>query len=187
MGKERDKLLDHDYDGITEYDNPLPPWWLYLFYISIAWAVVYMVFYHFGNWGSGSDKEYAEEMKLYAGVTKKTPDQDFSKFTALSDEASLTEGKDVFTKNCVSCHAADGGGGIGPNLCDDYWIHGGSFGNIVKTITIGVPQKGMLTWKGILNESQILKVASYIETFKGTTPAVPKAPQGILEKLRVNN
>jgi len=186
MAKERDKLTGHAFDGIEEYDNPLPPWWLYLFYITLAWAVIYFAFYHITGMGANQTQEYATEMKAFAGSSGSAGAENYDKLSALKDDINISEGKDIFIKNCVACHASDGGGGIGPNLCDDYWIHGSSFGNVVKTITIGVPQKGMITWKGVLNKEQIMKVASYIMTFRGTTPVNPKAPQGIMEPSEGN-
>ncbi len=187
MAKPTDELMDHSYDGIKEFNNPLPKWWLYLFLICILWAVLYMFYYHFAGMGDSQSAEYAKEMKaheemLLAKNASGTADMILTKadLTVLTDKGSLEAGKEVFMKNCVSCHGKFGEGNVGPNLTDDYWIHGGTFENIATTIMNGVPEKGMITWKALLKKAEILKVASYIKTLKGTNPPNPKAPQGVL-------
>lgn len=182
--KVKDELLDHDYDGIQELDNELPPWWLWLFYITIIWAVVYMIYFHVLGTGPSSAEEYRAEIQAAqmkysqpsggetAGVTA---DQNI---VALTDEQSLAEGKAIFDKNCVPCHGPDGGGTVGPNLTDDYWIHGGSMKDMVKTITNGVPAKGMIAWGPILKPDEIVTVASYVRSLHGTNPPTGKAPEG---------
>ena len=282
MVKKDDNLLDHDYDGIQELDNDLPPWWVWLFYITIGIAVVYMLHYHVLGTGDLQVTEYYKEYdpdwvapddqgpkkaglfyespyltsrrditprmlkeKLIleqieaerlaeleralakaegrdvGGVTlseiafdelirqamKKAAPEDLEKLqtafpdifaslsdagtdagsaqtaggpqiVALTDVASLEAGNAIFQKNCASCHAADGRGGIGPNFTDDYWIHGAGMNNMVRTINVGVPAKGMIAWQPILSEKEILQVASFILTLHGTEPPNPKKPQG---------
>ena len=265
--KQKDILLDHDYDGIKELDNDLPPWWLYMFYLSIVFSVVYLLYFHVLGWGDLSAVEYEKEMnpnyvavekgstsliptyhspyynpagdvtpkirKLFdsyigpkvgfdalvkeamvrgtedqreslkktfpelwaevsaggvpAAAAKSAPAKEAAaptakdtgkKLKALTDAASLAKGKDIFQKNCVSCHGAQGQGGIGPNLTDDYWLHGAGINNVAHTITVGVPAKGMISWRGVLTDEQILQVASYVLTLHGTNPPNPKEPQG---------
>ena len=281
MTDEKDVLMDHDYDGIQELDNDLPPWWLWLFYITIAWAVIYMIHYHVLRTGDSQITEYHKEMdpnwtpaqdarqagsglfyhspfynskgdmtprlrqerklaelkaaeekaklaaadkgeesatgsaditslsfdellkaamrkadpanleklqtafpEIYASLDQKPAEGAGSskpaepKIEALTDAASLGEGKAIYTKNCASCHGNEGQGGIGPNFTDDYWLHGAGMNNVVHTINNGVPAKGMISWKPILKEDEILKVASYILSLHGTNPPNPKKPQG---------
>lgn len=258
MAREKDKLTDHEYDGIRELDNDLPPWWVYLFYFSIVFAVVYMLHYHvFGtgdlmvaeynkefnpNWEAPegpnaglfamyqspyknpkdevtpyvknqfasyvgpevssdgliieamtrADEGTLEKLKtsfpdlykqlLEGGValTPKSsgPKEAVEQIEALTDGASIAAGKDIFVKNCVSCHGTAGEGGIGPNLTDDFWIHGNTVSDVAHTIKVGVPAKGMITWRGVLSPEQIQQAASYIMTLHGTSPANAKAPQG---------
>ena len=181
--REEDVMLDHEYDGIRELDNVLPPWWLWLFYITIFIGVIYYVRYHFiGDWSSA--KEYTEEMQVakadVAEYLKKTGG-DINENTAklMNDAAALENGKKVFEKECAACHRPDGGGVIGPNLTDDKWIHGGDIKSVFKTIKYGVPEKGMLTWDGKLSPKQIQDVASYILVkLKGTNPPNPKVYPG---------
>ncbi len=186
MAQYEDKLLDHAYDGIEEYNNPLPPWWVYLFVITIIWGGLYMFYFHIADVGPGSTDEYTTEVRDYqtkfastiaaeAGVNWNTPN-----FEIVSDKAQLAMAKDLFAKNCVACHLAQGQGAIGPNLTDKYWIHGGGINNIAKTIALGVPEKGMITWKNSLKKTEILALASYIISLQGTSPPNPKPPQGDL-------
>jgi len=281
MAIKDEKLMNHEYDGIQELDNDMPSWWLWLFYISIFWSVIYMLHYHVlgtgdlqiaeyqkefdANWtaeqdgrqtGSGltyhspfynsagdvtpreererilADLREAELIAKRAGIitegksaavldvstlsfdellkaamTKAEP-EDLEKlkntfpeiyanhsedpgatsaedtpiaainYEALTDAASLEAGKNIFLKNCASCHGNLGEGGIGPNMTDDYWIHGAGMGNFVNIINVGVPAKGMISWKPILNEKEILQVSSYILTLHGTNPPKGKKPQG---------
>ncbi|MDX2283134.1 MAG: cbb3-type cytochrome c oxidase N-terminal domain-containing protein [Bacteroidia bacterium] len=180
--KEADIDLGHDYDGIRELDNSLPPWWKWGFYITIGYAAIYLVVFHLtGDWSS--KQEYDDEVAL-AEVQKqeylKTAANlvDESSVTMLSDAAALASGKEIYTANCAVCHGAEGQGGIGPNMTDAYWIHGGSVGKVFATIKYGVPAKGMIPWEGTLKPQQIQQVASYILSLQGTNPPNPKAPEG---------
>lgn len=290
MSGNADKMMHHDYDGIKELDNNMPPWWLWLFYITIIWAVGYMLYYHVFGWGDLQIAEYNKEIdpnwtavaeqtsrragffyrspfysreeewtprlererfeaeqlalaqearrkealaraeqsaepgvplgqlsfedlileamrkagpedleklqnafpQIYAALADEGKDVQpkevsagsvASSYTALTDEASLAAGKSIFQKNCVSCHGNAGQGGIGPNLTDDYWIHGAGIDNVVHIVKVGVPAKGMIAWQPILSEQEILQVSSYILTLRGTNPPNAKAPQG--EKVDV--
>lgn len=181
MAKVKDELLDHDYDGIKEFDNDLPPWWLWLFYICIFFAVVYMVHYHVAYTGKLQDEEYQDQM-AEAEVQKAAYREKYGTIAALfsTDAKVIAEGKSIYEVNCVACHGIDGGGTVGPNLTDKYWIHGNTAEQIVHVINKGVPEKGMIPWEKTLKQEQVIAVASYIKTLEGTTPATPKEPQGDL-------
>lgn len=181
--KEGDLLMDHDYDGIKELDNNLPPWWVYLFYICVVFGVVYFARYEmFG--GDDQETELKKEMaqaKIDVDEYLKTaPDlMDEKTVVLLTDPESLAAGKEIFTMNCAACHRADGGGQIGPNLTDDHWILGGGIKELFHTINNGGRDgKGMIAWKGTLKPKEIQKVASYILSLKGTNPKDPKEPEG---------
>jgi len=258
MGKVTNKLIDHDYDGIQEYDNDLPGWWKALFLITVIISIIYVPYYHFV--GDLQDVEYQKEMGTYveasagrsplssyaspwasdgeitpalraemekildapfneqlmramakanpeqlaklkeafpdeiaayasgemstpAAAAESTPAEDMTTpaLAVLTDEASLAAGKQVWDTQCFTCHLNDGGGSIGPNMTDNYWIHGGDLADIVHIIKVGVPAKGMIPWESTLTPDQINQVASYIKVkLVGTTPAVAKAPQGDL-------
>ena len=176
-------LLDHDYDGIKELDNNLPPWWIYLFYACIAFAAIYLV--RFEIMGADDQemelkKEMAQAKIEVAEYMKTAPDlMDEKTVTLLTDAPSLAEGKTIFTTNCAACHRADAGGQIGPNLTDDLWILGGGIKNIFHTLVNGGRDgKGMISWKGTLKPKEMQKVASYIISLKGSNPKDPKAPEG---------
>lgn len=181
--EEGELILDHDYDGIKELDNSLPPWWLYSFYASIVFAAIYLVNFHFLGNNSQFD-EYAEEYKQaeisIAEYKKNAKDLvDINTVTLLTDAADLSSGRAIFEQNCVVCHMADGGGGIGPNLTDNHWILGGGIKNVFNTITQGGRDgKGMIAWKQNFRPSEIAQVASYVLSMQGTAPANPKAAEG---------
>lgn len=183
LEEEHEIILDHNYDGIKELDNNLPPWWLYGFYATIIFGAVYLLKYHVFN----GDNQYTELETEYAEARiaieeyKKTAKDlvDFNTVELLTDISDLNQGKNIFETNCVACHKADGGGGIGPNLTDKYWILGGGIKNVFKTVSEGGRDgKGMIAWKQSLKPSQIAQVSSYLLQFQGTTPADPKAPEG---------
>jgi cytochrome c oxidase cbb3-type subunit 3 len=183
VAKEKDILLDHDYDGIKELDNNLPPWWKYGFYFTIIFAFFYLLIYHVSGVGKLQGEEYKDEL-LFAQKQKEermkagAENVNEENVVALTDAEPVTKGKETFQKLCIACHRADGGGQVGPNLTDEYWLHGGGIKNIFKTITYGVPGKGMLSWQSQLSPKQIQQVASYVLTLKGTNPPGPKEPQG---------
>jgi cytochrome c oxidase cbb3-type subunit 3 len=186
--KEEDVLMDHEYDGIHELDNNLPPWWLYGFYFSIVFGVVYVINYHFTDNGKLQIEEYVAEMEAaeeakaaFVATQENTVDE--SNVELLTDASDLAAGGKTFKLYCAPCHGENGGsmpGGVGPNLTDDYWIHGGSVTDIFKTIKYGVPEKGMVSWQAQLNPTQIQQVSSYIKSLKGTNPENAKEPQGDL-------
>lgn len=178
---EHDVMLDHDYDGIRELDNDLPPWWKYGFYITIMWAVAYMFYYHAAG-GASSSEEYVSEMQQakievedYMRKNASNVDENNVK---LSEDMGIAEGKTLFMANCKACHGEFGEGGVGPNLTDAYWLHGGSLSEIFKSVKYGWPNKGMKSWQTDLTPVQMKDVASYIMTLQGTKPANAKEPQG---------
>lgn len=177
--------LGHDYDGIRELDNRLPPWWLYGFYLCILFAVIYLYRFHVAHSAPLSKEEYQISMNEAAAAKeeylKKSANKvDENTVTYLSDAASLDAGKKIFTTICMACHLADGGGSVGPNLTDRYWIHGGGIKDIFKTIKYGWPEKGMKSWKDDYSPVQIAQIASYVKSLQGTKPAKAKEPQGVL-------
>lgn len=183
--QEHQILLDHNYDGIKELDNNLPPWWKYGFYFTIVFAFVYLIIYHLIGVGDLQTEEYDKEMaqaaiENEAFMASQANLVDESNLVALTEPARLESGKAVFVANCVVCHGPDGGGVVGPNLTDDYWKNGGGIKNVFNTIKVGVPEKGMISWETILTPAQRLEVASYILSLGGTNPANAKAPEGDL-------
>lgn len=183
LDNEDQLLLDHDYDGIKELDNNLPPWWVYLFYACIIFGVVYMVRFEVlgaDNQEMELKKEVAQAKIDIAEYMKTAPDMmDEKTVTLLTDPADLAAGKEIFTTNCAACHRADAGGQIGPNLTDDKWILGGGIKNVFHTLVNGGRDgKGMISWKGTLKPKEMQKVASYILSLKGSNPPDPKAPEG---------
>lgn len=219
MSEHQGNLLDHEYDGIQELDNQLPRWWLYLFYVTIVWGVLYMLYYHVLGIGYSSADEYREEMDpsyvrvseadykilgvidayhspFYSPKQEITPmslamgsgekfvletrETDTNTYVALTEAADLEAGAAIFTTNCATCHGKLGEGGIGPNLTDDYWIHGAGVNNIAKSIKYGYPAKGMIAWRGFLKEKQIMQAVSYVMKLHGTNPPNAKPPQGDL-------
>ena len=183
--KEADIDLGHEYDGIRELDNSLPPWWLWLFYGTIIWAAVYLWYYHVSDKGPSQEQEYIAAMEMgEAEKAKFLASQadaiDEKTVTLLTAQADLAEGKEIYTANCMVCHGANGEGTVGPNFTDKYWIHGGSINDLFTTIKYGVPEKGMISWKSQLRPGAMQKVASYILSMQGTNPPNQKAPQGDL-------
>tara|TARA_R110002072_G_scaffold53572_7_gene141305 strand:+ start:7141 stop:8025 length:885 start_codon:yes stop_codon:yes gene_type:complete len=183
MEEEGEIILDHNYDGIKELDNNLPPWWIYGFYASIVFAAVYLLRYHIFNGPTQIDELETElaDARIAIDAYKKTAKDlvDINTVTQLTEAADLSAGKIIFETNCVACHMADGGGGIGPNLTDKNWISGGGIKNVFKTVSEGGRSgKGMIAWKALLKPLEMAQVSSYLLTFEGTTAANPKAPEG---------
>ncbi|MCB0595782.1 MAG: c-type cytochrome [Lewinellaceae bacterium] len=185
--KEEDILFDHEYDGIRELDNVLPPWWVAMFYVTIAFGVVYYTYYHFAGAGPSSTEEYKMEMEraekaVQAYLATQSNRVDETNAELLTDEQSIAAGKAIYEGKgtCFTCHGMQGEGGIGPNMTDPYWIHGGGIKDLFKTIKYGVPEKGMISWKDQLAPAEMQQVASYILSLQGTNPPNPKEPQGEL-------
>ena len=183
--KEADILLDHNYDGIRELDNHLPPWWKWLFYLTMVWSIIYLLAYHVFDVLPSSDQEYNNEIMraeaaLEARRATMTDLFDETNVEITTDATALENGASIFTRQCAVCHQPDGGGNVGPNLTDEYWIHGGDIKDLFTVIKYGVPEKGMISWESQLGPGDMRDVASYILTLQGTTPANPKAPEGEL-------
>jgi cytochrome c oxidase cbb3-type subunit 3 len=181
--EEHEIVLDHNYDGIRELDNKLPPWWLYGFYLTILFAAIYLVRFHvFDDYTQKEEyeQEVAEAKAAIEEYKKNNKDLiDLESVQFVTNESDLSAGKKVYTTNCVACHKADGGGGIGPNLTDKHWILGGGIKNVYKTISKGGRSgKGMVAWENQLSAEEMQQVASYVLTLQGTEAAQPKEPQG---------
>ncbi|WP_108801899.1 cbb3-type cytochrome c oxidase N-terminal domain-containing protein [Aquimarina sp. Aq107] len=183
VSEEDEIILDHNYDGIKELDNNLPPWWVYGFYATILFGVIYLVRFHvFDDYNQIEEyeTEVAEALVAIEAYKKTAKDLvDINTVVLLTEAADISAGKAIFTTNCVACHKADGGGGIGPNLTDPNWILGGGIKNVFRTISEGGRDgKGMVAWKQTLKPAEMAQVASYVITLGGTTPAEPKEAQG---------
>lgn len=182
--REQDIMLDHDYDGIKELDNSLPPWWKYGFYLTIITAIIYLWYYHAGGNGPSSYDEYVTEVQkgeqekaAYLAQSANNVDENT---VTMVDAAGIDAGKSIFQSTCSACHAKDGGGGVGPNLTDEYWLHGGGLKDVFKSIKYGWADKGMKSWKDDFSPKQIAQLASYVRSLKGTKPLTPKDKQGEL-------
>ncbi len=181
--QEEEVMMDHSYDGIRELDNVLPPWWVYMFYATIIFAFVYLGYYFIGE-GKSSTEEYAEEMSIAKEqkenyLKKMANAVDESNVKLLTAKESIEGGQKIFQDNCVACHGPNAeGASVGPNLVDEYWVHGGGIQNVFKTIKYGFASKGMKSWESDLSPRQINEVASYILSLQGSNPANAKEPQG---------
>ncbi len=183
LEKEADILMDHDYDGIKELDNDLPPWWKYGFYITIVFAVIYMTIHHITKTSDLQGAAYEKAMEAGRIAKEEYQKKDANNVTEnnvklFTDKTHLDEAADLFKANCAVCHGKLGEGIVGPNLTDEYWLHGGSIKNIFHTITFGWPDKGMKSWQADFSPLKIDELASYVKSLKGTNPPNGKAPQG---------
>lgn len=185
--KENDVQLDHEYDGIRELDNALPPWWVYGFYLTIVFSGIYVWRYHI----SGTAPLQVQELKIalaeaeirQAEYDKNNANKvDENSIEYKEDATLIADGKSLFAKNCAACHGPEAGGGTGPNLTDNYWKHGGDIKNVFKTIRYGVPDMGMIAWGDILTPVEMASLATYIKSIKGSNPANAKEPEGKLEE-----
>ncbi|MEM6844267.1 MAG: cbb3-type cytochrome c oxidase N-terminal domain-containing protein [Bacteroidota bacterium] len=182
--REAEVLTTHEYDGIYELDNNLPPWWKAMFYVTIVFGVVYLLYFHVLQLGAFQEEEYEQEMaqakieiEAYL-ATANTIDE--TNVTIISDEARISAAQTAYVQKCSPCHGAAGEGGVGPNLTDNYWIHGGDVKDIFRVIKNGVPEKGMIPWKAQLTPAEMQDLASFIITLEGTNPPNGKEPQGEL-------
>jgi len=181
--QESDIMLAHDYDGIKELDNVLPPWWVYLFYATIIFAFVYLVRFHvMGDYTQSQEFDKEVELatiEIAKNAAAAPDDMNIDKVTQLKDAGSIAFGKEVFTNTCAACHKADGGGSVGPNLTDEFWINGGGIKNVFKVISEGSPNNpSMVAWKNTLKPTDIQKIASYVLSLQGTKPAGSKPAEG---------
>lgn len=183
LSQEKDLVMDHAYDGISELDNPTPNWFMALFYGTIAFGVIYWLIFHTFHTGSIMEQEYTKEVaiaekeraayiKLVAGKINE------NSVTMLTDKKGIEAGKGLFNQYCTACHGQNAEGKVGPNLTDEFWLHGGTIKAVFHTVTEGVPEKGMISWKKQLNPLQIQQVSSYVLSLQGTKPAGAKEPQG---------
>jgi cytochrome c oxidase cbb3-type subunit III len=181
---EQTPMTDHDFDGIHELDNRIPPWFTTLFSITVIFGVVYMLDYHVFGTSKLSAEEYKEEITaadLHRRIIMATEGTiDETQLTALTDPVALQRAGDEFKKYCASCHGVNGQGIVGPNLTDDYWIHGGGITNVYATIKQGVPAKGMISWQLVFTPKQIQEIASYVLSLRGTNPPAAKKAEGDL-------
>jgi Cytochrome c, mono- and diheme variants len=184
---EQEQDLGHDFDGIRELNNPTPPWWRYSFYASILFGVVYVWVYHVSHSAplqleelAIAEAKAAEAQQAYLANAANNIDE--KNVQLLTEAADIASGQKLFSTNCTACHGAAGQGSVGPNLTDDYWLHGGQVNQVFSTIKYGVPEKGMKSWKDDFSPRQIAQLASYIKTLRGTNPPGAKEPQGGLEK-----
>lgn len=186
LSQEKDLVMEHAYDGIHELDNPTPPWFMGLFYSTIVFGFVYLLLFHVLNVGSLQLAEYTQEVAIgeqqrEAYIKKVAGSINENTVKLAKDSKSLDDGKSLFLQNCLACHGQQGQGGVGPNLTDEFWLHGGTLKSVFHTINEGVPDKGMMSWKKQLNPLQVQQVASYILSLQGTNPAGAKEPQGVKE------
>ncbi|WP_367916014.1 cbb3-type cytochrome c oxidase N-terminal domain-containing protein [Leadbetterella sp. DM7] len=181
---EKSIMLHHDYDGIKELDNHLPPWWVNMFYLTIVFAIVYMLVYHVWDKAPLPAEEYElamekarKEVEAFQQQQGNSIDEKSVQLTP-GDAGALANGKTIFESNCAACHGASGEGTVGPNLTDEYWLHGGSINDVFKTIKYGVPEKGMISWQSTIKPKDMQDVANYILSLQGSKPANGKAPEG---------
>ena len=191
LEEEKELLITHDYDGIQELDNPIPAWFMYLFYTTIIFGICYLLTYHVFGLGQLQYEEYKTEVaqadiakKEYLSKAANLVDENTVRLSA--DPAVISSGQVIFTQRCAPCHGDHAQGNVGPNLTDDYWLHGSKITDIFKTIKYGVLAKGMPTWEKQLSPRQMADVASFVKSIHNTHPAGAKAPQGVLEAEEPN-
>lgn len=186
ISKEHDIMLHHEYDGIKELNNSVPPWLNYIYIGSLVFSIFYLAHYHVFGTGKSQFDEYSAEMEVARMDMQRLMESGAfiteENVTALTDPESIAAGQEKFNKDCSPCHGMNGEGTIGPNLTDDYWIHGGKVGDLFHTVKVGVPEKGMVAWGQQLNPKQMQEVVSYVLTLNGTNPPNGKAPEGELFK-----
>jgi cytochrome c oxidase cbb3-type subunit 3 len=185
---KEDLLLDHEYDGIQEYDNPMPRWWIGIFWVTIVFAVLYWLNLPGVGSGKGRIATYEQEMseaQATYGSLAPAPGSGPSEAELIAfaqDPAKRERGKTVYETNCTPCHRSDGGGSIGPNLTDDFWVHGGAPARILNSVSAGVLDKGMPAWGTVLKPDDVAAVIAYVMSLRGTNPPAPKEPQGVKEE-----
>ncbi len=184
LSREQELLLHEDYDGIKELNNPVPAWFNALFYGTVAFGLVYLLVYHQWNAAPLQSQEYDKEVYIAQLASqerlKNTPVDDINENNVKEskDQAVITSGKATYTQYCAACHGQAGEGGVGPNLTDNYWLHGGTLASIFKTIKYGVPERGMVAWGTQITPTQISNISNFITSLKGSNPPNGKAPQG---------
>jgi cytochrome c oxidase cbb3-type subunit 3 len=176
------RILDHDCDGIREYDNPMPFWWTAIFWVSMIFALPYFAFYHLGGVGTSLSEDYGAEMGAFyemqaARLGNLKPDE-ATILTLSTDRQKLLAGQNMFKANCATCHAPDGGGKTGPNLTDDFYINVRRPEDIFRVVRDGIEAKGMPRWGKRFSEAQLVLLSSYVVSLRGTNPASPLKAQG---------
>ncbi len=188
MSEEKDLLLDHDYDGIKELDNPTPPWFNFLFYGTIIIGIIYLINYHVIGDGNVMENEYRAQMEYWeqkqeTQLSEATASIDETNVERVTDSKALEKYEAIFKAKCATCHGQLGEGLSGPNLTDEYWLHGGGLTNIFKSIKYGYPEKSMISWDGLIKPVDIQGLASYIMSIEGSLPeGAGKDPQGTIYK-----
>ena len=180
--EKNNKLLDHEFDGIKEYDNPTSFWFQILFYWTIIFSAIYLFYYHIYKNGHPLKDEYLASV----GQNNSNPNNgngDFNYAQNLTNKEMIELGKQAYDTNCASCHGLQGQGGVGPNLVDDYWIVDNTYSAVEKVIDVGVPEKGMPGWKTILGDKKVKALVVYIASIQGANPPNPKKPEGKEGKL----
>jgi cytochrome c oxidase cbb3-type subunit III len=175
-------VLDHDADGIQELDNLLPRWWVWLFWGCNIFAAGYMLYFHTFNLGNLQAAAYAKEAEAGDSLKNAALAQFEGNLGVLqpsTEPSVLSRGSEIYATYCAPCHRPDGGGLVGPNLTDDYWIHGPAYQDNLRTIINGVPEKGMLSWRGVLKPNEVQAVASFIYSIRGSKPPNPKLPENV--------
>jgi cytochrome c oxidase cbb3-type subunit III len=177
------RLKDHEYDGIQEYDNPLPGWWTGIFLATIVYSLIYVVWYHGPGPGKSVHEEYEAAMRAHHAVvaaaraTRGEVSEDA--LAALSaDAAAMVRAADVYARHCLACHGPEGQGLVGPNLTDEFQIHGASRADLHRVIVEGVPDKGMIAWEAVLRSEEILEVTAYVASMRGTNVTGGKPAEG---------
>lgn len=175
---EQGPMTDHNYDGIRELDNQLPEWWLFLFGATVIFAFIYWIHYEVAG-GPTTDQELAAAMELHKSNLKQAPLLGEDRLAALFTDETTTSGAQVFADKCAVCHGPQGGGVIGPNLTDHFWLHGhGSRADVFKLVAEGVPAKGMPAWRDVMPEGELVAVSSFVHSLIGKNVPGGKEPQG---------
>ena len=183
ISSDKDTVINHPHDGIYELDNPPPPWFMFLFYGTIVFALIYYIRFTFTDSGYTQAEEYAQEMKLAEEEQQKILAEgggdviDETTVELLTDEADLAKGETIFKANCVSCHGQHGEGIVGPNFTDKYWKLGGDIKDVFGTIKNGSPNGSMASWSKSMSPSALQAVASYVISLEGTT-----LPDGVIAR-----
>jgi cytochrome c oxidase cbb3-type subunit 3 len=181
--KPSDPLLDHNYDGIQEYDNPLPGWWTFALYATIVFSIVYWIWFHMGGPGVSVHASYAAARKTYdeQRANRRAAEGEVDEAMIadrVRDPAGVDRGAKVFAQFCVACHTENGRGLVGPNLTDDFQKHGQTRADIYRTVSTGVPGTAMVAWSEMLRTDQILDVVAFVATLRNTNVPGGKAPEG---------
>jgi cytochrome c oxidase cbb3-type subunit 3 len=183
MSSDEDRLLEHEYDGIREYDNPLPGWWRAIFYGSIVFAIGYWIWFHMGGPGRSELQQFAEaravhEAKIAAEAASRGRVSEETLARLQSDPATIERGRGVFLKYCQSCHTENGRGLVGPNLTDDFQRHGTTRSDLFQTVLEGEPNTAMVAWGPTLQSDELIAVVAFVSSLRNTNVPDGKEPYG---------